>query len=71
MNFARDQKNEHLNLWLKNSFKSLCVNLNSRNAQRINKAADMGVRMESKVVEFYELDSPGKRRTERIKESKS
>jgi hypothetical protein len=65
LNFARDQKNEHLNLWLKNSFKSLCVNLNSRNAQRINKAADMGVRMESKVVEFYELDSPGKSHTKK------
>ena len=65
LNFARDQKNEHLNLWLKNSFKSLGVNLNEKNAQRINKAADMGVRMETKVVEFFELDSAGKSHTKK------
>ena len=65
LKFPRDQKNEHLNLWLKNSFRSLGVNLNEKNAQRINKSADIGVRMEDKVVDFYELDSSGKSHTKK------
>ena len=63
MKFARDQKNEHLNRYLKDYFKSLGVNLNERNAQRINKAADIGVKMETNVTDFFETDHVGKSHT--------
>ena len=63
--FARDQRNEHLNGFLKGSFRSLGVNLNEKNAQRINKAADIGVEMEEKVVEFFHLDRGGKSHTDK------
>ena len=39
--FPRDQKNEHLNRYLKDAFRSLGVNLNPKNATRINNSADV------------------------------
>ena len=63
LKFARDQKVEHLNRYLKDSLRCLGVNLNEKNAQRINKSADLGVSMESKVSKFFELDLMGKSHT--------
>ena len=60
MKFARDQRNEHLNRYLKGAFRCLGVNLNEKNAHRINRAADIGVKMEEKVVDFFDLDLVGK-----------
>ena len=65
LKFARDQKNEHLNRYLKDSFRSLGVNLNEKNAQRINKSADFGVKMEMKVADFFDLDAGGKCHTKK------
>ena len=65
LKFARDQKNEHLNHYLKTCFRSLGVNLNEKNAHRINNSADVGVKMESKVADFFQLDSGGKSHTKK------
>ena len=69
MKFPRDQKVEHLNRYLKDSFRSLGVNLNEKNAQRINKSADLGVKMELKVTDFFELDYAGKSHTKKDRKS--
>ena len=69
LKFARDQHNEHLNRYLKTSFRSLGVNLNEKNAQRINNAADIGVKMESKVFDYFELDAAGKSHTKKDRSS--
>ena len=60
---ARDQRVEHLNRYLKDGFKSLGVNLDEKNAKRINNSADIGQKIESKVNDFYKLDVPGKSHT--------
>ena len=60
MKMARDQRVEHLNRFLKEGFKSLGVNLDEKNAKRINNSADIGQKIEGKINEFYHLDVPGK-----------
>ena len=60
LKMARDQRVEHLNRFLKEGFKSLGVNLDEKNAKRINNGDDIGQKIESKVNEFYSLDVPGK-----------
>ena len=60
---------EQLNRYLKDCFRSLGVNLNEKNAQRINKSADLGVKMEIKVGEFFKLDSAGKSHTKKDRQS--
>ena len=42
LKFARFKKVEHLNRYLQDCFRSLGVNLNEENAQRINKSTDLG-----------------------------
>ena len=59
---ARDQREEHLNRFLKDGFRTLGVNLNPKNATRINNSADMGQTLVKKVIEFHNLDVPGKSR---------
>ena len=56
---ARDQREEHLNRFLKDGFKTLGVNLNPTNATRINNSADLGQELVSKVANFHKLDSAG------------
>ena len=65
LKMARDQDVEHLNRYLKEGFKSLGVNLDEKNAQRINNSADMGQEIEKKVNKFYDLDIPGKSHTKK------
>ena len=65
MKMARDQKQEHLNRFLKDSFKSVGVNLDEVNATRINRSCDLSLRVERKIVEFHELDDSGKGHTKR------
>ena len=65
LKMARDQRVEHLNRFLKEGFKSLGVNLNEKNAKRINDGADVGQMIESKVNKFYNLDIPGKSHTKK------
>ena len=65
LKMARDQDVEHLNRYLKEGFKSLGVNLDEKNAQRINNSADMGQKIENKVNKFYNLDVPGKSHTKK------
>ena len=60
LKMARDQRVEHLNRFLKEGFKSLGVNLDEKNAKRINNGADIEQKIKSKVNEFYSLDGPGK-----------
>ena len=60
MKMARDQRVEHLDRFLKEGFKSLGVNLDEKNAKRINNSADIGQKIEVKINEFYHLDVPGK-----------
>ena len=63
LKMARDQRVEHLNRYLKDGFKSLGVNLDEKNAKRINNSADIGQKIEGKVNNFYKLDVPGKSHT--------
>ena len=65
LKMARDQRVEHLNRFLKEGFKALGVNLNEKNAKRINNGADVGQMIESKVNKFYNLDIPGKSHTKK------
>ena len=58
--FPRDQKVEHLNRFLKDSFRSLGPNLNPLTARRINKRSDFGIKIEEKLTEFFELSQAGK-----------
>ena len=53
---ARDQREEHLNRFLKDGFKTLGVNLNPTNAKRINNSADLGQSLVAKVSDFHRLD---------------
>ena len=57
---ARDQREEHLNRFLKDGFKTLGVNLNPTNAKRINNSADLGQSLVEKVSDFHRLDKAGK-----------
>ena len=61
----RDQRQEHLNRYLKDSFKSVGVNLDEVNATRINNSCDLSMKIEDKIVEFHELDNTGKGHTKR------
>ena len=61
--FPRDQKVEHLNRFLKDSFRSLGPNLNSITAGRVNNCSDFGLQLEDKVVNFFELTRSGKSHT--------
>ena len=65
LKMARDQNVEHLNKYLKQGFKSLGVNLDEKNAHRINNCADIGQKIEGKVNRFYDLDVPGKSHTKK------
>ena len=58
--FPRDQKVEHLNRFLKDSFRSLGPNLNPLTARRINNSSDFGIKIEEKLTEFFELSQAGK-----------
>ena len=59
----RDQNVEHLNRFLKQGFKALGVNLNEKNAKRINNTADIGQTVEFKVSQYFDLDVLGKSHT--------
>ena len=61
----RDQRQEHLNRYLKDSFKSLGVNLNPKTATRINNSADIGLKLDEKCLDFFDLDISGKKHTEK------
>ena len=65
MKMARDQRQEHLNRYLKDSFKSVGVNLDEPNSTRINNSCDLSLKVERKIVEFHELDGSGKSHTKR------
>ena len=58
--FPRDQKVEHLNRFLKDSFRSLGPNLNPVTAKRVNNSSDFGIKLEEKLVNFFELTKIGK-----------
>ena len=60
---ARDQREEHLNRFLKDGFRTLGVNLNAKNATRINNSADLGQTLVKKVIDFHNLDVPGQSHT--------
>ena len=62
---ARDQREEHLNRFLKDGFRTLRVNLNPVNATRINNSADLGQDLVKKVVAFHDLDFPGQSHTKK------
>ena len=62
---ARDQRQEHLNRYLKESFKSVGVNLDETNATRINNSCDLSMKIEQKIVQFHALDDSGKGHTKR------
>ena len=61
--FPRDQKVEHLNRFLKDSFRSLGPNLNPITAGRVNNSSDFGLKLEDKLVNFFELTRSGKSHT--------
>ena len=65
MKMPRDQRVEHLNRFLKDSFKSVGVNLDEANASRINNSSDLSMKIETKIVDFHELDDIGKSHTKR------
>ena len=65
MKMPRDQRVEHLNRFLKDSFKSVGVNLDEANATRINNSSDLSMKIEAKIVDFHELDDIGKSHTKR------
>ena len=45
--------------------RTLGVNLNPKNATRINNSADLGQTLVNKVIYFYNLDVPGKSHTQK------
>ena len=61
----RDQKQEHNNRYLKDCFRSLGVNLNPKTAERINKTADLGIKLNEKCSDFFDLDIPGKKHSQK------
>ena len=62
---ARDQREEHLNRYLKDSFKSVGVNLDEKNATRINNSCDLSMKIERNIVSFHKLDLSGIGHTDR------
>ena len=69
LNFPRDMKNEHLNRYLKNSFRSLGVNLNEQTARRVNNSADVGLQIEVKINKFFDINAGGKSHTTKNREA--
>ena len=69
LKFPRDQKNEHLNRYLKDSFKALGVNLNEKNAKRVNNSADVGIKIEVKINDYFKVDAAGKSHTKKSREA--
>ena len=61
--FPRDQKVEHLNRFLKDSFRSLGPNLNPVTAKRVNNSSDFAIRLEEKLASFFELSDSGNSHT--------
>ena len=61
----RDQKQEHINRYLKDTFKSLGVNLGPKTAARVNNSADIGQKLNEKCSDFFNLDISGKSHTEK------
>ena len=61
----QDQREEHLNRFLKDSFKSVGVNLDEANATRINNSCDLSMKLEQQIVKFHQLDEAGKGHTKR------
>ena len=68
LNFPRDMKNEHLNRYLKQAFRSLGVNLNEKTGRRINNSADAGLEIERKINQFFNIDAGGKSHTKKDRE---
>ena len=58
--FPRDQKVEHINRFLKDSFRSLGPNLTPVTSKRVNNSSDFGIKLEDKLVDFFELSKTGK-----------
>ena len=69
LNFPRDMKNEHVNRFLKTAFRSLGVNLNEKTAKRINNSADLGMQIENKVNDFFDIDVAGKSHTKKNRDA--
>ena len=63
--FPRDQKVEHLNRYLKESFRSLGPNLNPNTAKRLNNSSEFGLKLEEKITDFFDLTTPGKAHSEK------
>jgi hypothetical protein len=63
--FPRDQKVEHINRFLKDCFRSLGPNLNPVTARRVNNSSDFGIKLEEKLVNFFELTKNGKSHTQK------
>ena len=61
--FPRDQKVEHFNRYLKESFRSLGPNLNPKTAKRLNNSSEFGLKIEEKLTDFFELTNPGQSHT--------
>ena len=68
LKFPRDMKNEHINRYLKDAFRSLGVNLNPKTAKRINNSADVGIIIEDKVNDFFNVDASGKSHSNKNRE---
>ena len=45
------------------------VNLNEKNARRINNSADVGIKIEGKVNDFFKVDVAGKSHTKKNREA--
>ena len=65
MKMPRDQRVEHLNRFLKDSFRSVGVNLDEVNATRINNSCDLSMKIERKIVNFHKLDGADKGHTKK------
>ena len=68
LKFPRDMKNEHINRYLKDAFRSQGVNLNPKTAKRINNSADVGIKIEEKVNDFFDVDASGKSHSNKNRE---
>ena len=69
LKFPLDQKNEHLNRYLKDAFKSLGVNLDEKNAKRVNNSADIGIKIETQVRDFFKVDAAGLSHTKKNRQA--
>ena len=58
--FPRDQKVEHVNRFLKDSFRSLGPNLNTVTAKRVNNSSDFALKVEEKLSTFFGLSESGR-----------